>query len=561
MSNNDNILYYGDNLDILKRYIKDESVDLVYLDPPFQSGKTYNILFQERDGNRSAAQIKAFEDTWRWDQEAAKAYQEAIEQGGKTAQAMQAFRMLLGESDMLAYISMMAPRLLELRRVMKPTASIYLHCDPTASHYLKSLMDAVFGSENFLNEIIWKRTSSHNRAKRWGPIHDVILFYGKTSNFTWNRILQDFNEDYVETFYKFKDEKGVFRLSDLTGPGSRTGDSGKAWREIELAKKQRHWEPPPDRALPDWFEFPDGYESKTIQERLDILDAQGLIYWPNKKDGMPSFKRYMKPTSGAPIQDIIDDIPPIPTHSIERLGYPTQKPVELLERILAASSDEGDVILDPFCGCGTTIAAAQKLNRKWIGIDITHLAVTLIKERLRDSFNGQAKYKVLGEPVSLPDAQSLAKSDPYQFQWWALGLVHARPAEQKKGSDKGIDGRLYFHDETTLCKSKQVIISVKSGAVNVAQIRDLRGVVEREKAEIGVLITLQEPTKPMLSEVAGDFYHSPGWNQSYPKFQILTIEDLLNGKSIQMPPQRQVNVTFKKARNVKRRPPKKLRLF
>ena len=232
----------------------------------------------------------------------------------------------------------------------------------------------------------------------------------------------------------------------------------------------------------------------------------------------------------------------------ERLGYPTQKPEALLERIIQASSSPGDVVLDPFCGCGTAIVAAQKLGRRWIGIDITSLATALIKTRLRDTFGDSAAYRVVGEPVSLPDAQTLADQDKYQFQWWALGLVGARPVEQKKGSDRGIDGWLYFHDEGEGSETKQVVLSVKAGHTNVAHLRDLRGVMEREKAEIGALITMQEPTGPMRAEAAAaGFYHSPGWNKSYPELQILTIAGLLEGVGIDMPPLRQVSATFKRA--------------
>jgi SAM-dependent methyltransferase len=254
---------------------------------------------------------------------------------------------------------------------------------------------------------------------------------------------------------------------------------------------------------------------------------------------------------GLPRRDVWD-ISIIAGFSKERLGYPTQKPEALLERIIQVSSNEGDLVLDPFCGCGTTIAVAQKLKRRWVGIDITHLAVTLIKHRLRDTFGDQAAYRVIGEPVSLPDAQELAASDPYQFQWWALGLVGARPVEGKKGSDKGIDGRIYFHDEAEGGKTKQVILSVKAGHTGVAHMHELRGVIEREQAEIGVLLTLQEPTQPMRTEAAGaGFYHSPGWNRNYAKLQVLTVAELLAGKGIDMPPLGQVNVTFRKAPKAK----------
>lgn len=250
-------------------------------------------------------------------------------------------------------------------------------------------------------------------------------------------------------------------------------------------------------------------------------------------------------SEGTRQQDIITDIPPINSQAAERLGYPTQKPEPLLERIVKSSSNEGDTVLDPFCGCGTAIAVAQKLKRNWIGIDITHLAIGLIKSRLRDAFSDEISktYQVIGEPVSVPDAHELAHEDPFQFQWWALGLVGARRIEQKKGADQGIDGRLYFHDEEG-GKTKQIILSVKSGHVSVKDVRDLRGVIEREKAEIGVLITLEEATKPMCTEAAAaGFYKSPWGN--HPRLQILTIAELLDGKRIDYPPT--INVTHKRA--------------
>jgi DNA modification methylase len=549
LDNSLNYLFYGDNLDVLDRYIPKECVDLVYLDPPFKSNQDYNVLFAEKDGEQSAAQILAFGDTWHWDQSAVSAYHDVLNYGGKTADALKAFRSFLGDSDMMAYLAMMAPRLLELRRVMKPTASIYLHCDPAASHYLKMLMDAVFGGENFKNEITWKRTSSHNRAKRWGPIHDTILFYSKSTKSTCNRVLQQLDESYVLSFYRFEDDHGRYRIGDLTGPGTRKGDSGMPWRNVDPTSKGRHWEPPPDRALPDWFKFPKRYSSLSIQARLDVLDSQGLIFWPKKSDGVPGFKRYITEKSGAPIQDIILDIPPIGAQAAERLGYPTQKPEALLERIILASSNEGDTVLDPFCGCGTTVAAAQKLGRRWIGIDITHLAISLIKHRLHTAYGDDVKYEVIGEPVDVSGARELAAANKYQFQYWALGLVGARPVEQKKGADKGIDGKLYFHDEGPNGKTKTIVISVKAGHVGVAHIRELSDVVRREGAQIGVLLTLQEPTQPMRSEAASaGFYESPGISKSrHPRIQILTIDELLSGSRIDLPTTGIGNNTHKRA--------------
>ena len=496
----ENVLYYGDNLDILRRHIADESVDLIYLDPPFNSKATYNVLFAEQNGSRAAAQIKAFEDTWRWDEAAAKTYHEAVEAGGKVSQALQAFRLFLGDSNLLAYLAMMAPRLVELRRVLKPTGSIHLHCDPTASHYLKLLMDAVFGPAMFCNEIIWRRSQTRSSISRiYKRAHDVLFFYSRSPDYRFNMQYRRLSDASLALYTK-KDDKGFHRLVPLVVSGRRGGETGKAWRGIDpntCGRSGSHW--------------------VTIHAKLEEYDRQGLIVWPTKPGGLPQLKYYLEDNQGVPATDLWDDIELIQPSALEALGYPTQKPEALLDRIIQASSNEGDTVLDPFCGCGTTIAVAERLKRHWIGVDITHLAITLMKHRLRDTFGDQVQYRVIGEPVSLPDAETLAAEDPYQFQFWALGLVGARPTEQKKGSDQGIDGRLYFHDEGEGGKTKQVILQVKAGHTNVAHVRDLRGVVEREQAEIGVLITMQEPTQPMRAEAAGaGFYHSPGWNKDWP---------------------------------------------
>jgi len=529
----DNLLYYGDNLEILQRHIRDESVDLVYLDPPFNSNATYNVLFAEQGGARASAQIKAFGDTWIWDQAAAVSYQIIVEQGGQVSRVLQAFHQILGNSNMLAYLAMMAPRLLELHRVLKPTGSIYLHCDPTASHYLKLLLDAIFGATSFRTEIIWKRSSAHSDSKQGrrqhGRIHDSLLYYTKTEQSTWNQLYVPYDADYIATHYREveKDTGRRYQLDNLTGPG---GES-KGNPRYEVLGVSRYW--------------------RFSKENMEELVRQGRVVQPSP-GAVPRFKRYLDEMRGLPLQDVWDDIPPLNSQARERLGYPTQKPEALLDRIIQTSSNAGDVILDPFCGCGTAVAAAQKLGRSWVGIDITHLAIALIKKRLSDSFGVSLKYRTIGEPVSLPDAQALAANDPYQFQWWALGLVGARPADEKKGADKGIDGRLYFHDGGTDSKTKQIIFSVKAGHTGPQHVRDLLGVVATNHAEMGVLLTFQTPTQPMRSAAADSgFYESTVWGKRYPRIQILTVGELLEGKSVDMPPIGQVNQTFKKAPKAK----------
>ena len=529
----DNLLYYGDNLQILRSEIADESVDLVYLDPPFNSNQDYNVLFAEQDGSRAAAQIKAFGDTWRWDQGSAHAYQEVVEKGpSQVAEVMRAFRTFLGESDMMAYMAMMAPRLVELHRVLKPTGSLYLHCDPTASHYLKLLLDGVFGVRGFRSDIRWKRTSAHGNASgNYAFVSDQLLFYTKGKEWTWNQIRQAYSPDYVRSHYGQTDEDGRrFTTRDLTASMSRAS-SGQIydWKGVRPTSS-RCW--------------------SFTKDKMEAFEAAGLLVYG--RSGVPRLKLYLDEARGTPVADLWDDIPPINSQAAERLGYPTQKPEALLERIIEASSNPGDVVLDPFCGCGTTIAAAQKLGRRWIGIDITHLAIGLIRKRLKDTYEDEVDFRVIGEPESLPDAAALAELDRYQFQYWALGRVGAGAgSDRKKGADRGIDGRLYFHDEPG-GKSKQIIFSVKSGHVHVRDIRELSDVVRREGAQIGVLITLEEPTRPMVTEAAGaGFYNSP-WGD-HPRIQILTIADILDGRGVDFPGLTGANVTFKRAPRVRKK--------
>lgn len=541
-----NGLYFGDNLDILREHIKDESIDLIYLDPPFNSKRDYNILFKTPKGHQSDAQITAFEDSWHWGEQAEKEFAELIHQENtNVAEMIQAIRHFLGENDMMAYLTMMANRLLELHRVLKPTGSLYLHCDPTASHYLKIVLDGVFGKENFLNEIIWKRTSGHNSAKRWGPIHDTVLLYSKSAEYNWNRIYEDYDEAYINNFYRHSDVKGKYTLSDLTGAGLRTGDSGKPWKGFDPSTKGRHWAVP--GSIFEKFFSDVKIDDLSTQQKLDFLENNGLIHWP-LKGGVPRYKKYFSEDKGTPIQDVVTDILPISTHAQERLGYPTQKPLALLERIINASSNEGDIVLDPFCGCGTAVHAAQKLNRQWVGIDITHLAISLIEKRLRDAFP-DITFEVHGTPKDLDGARDLAARNKYQFQWWACSLVNAQPYQgKKKGADSGIDGLIYFQDDDG--PAKKIIVSVKGGEnVNVAMIRDLAHVVERENAQIGLFVTLAEPTRPMKEEATSAGYYDSSIGRSFPKVQILTIERLLNGTEQAIYPDLgRGGLTFKKAK-------------
>ena len=550
-----NQLFYGDNLDVLGRHVADESVDLVYLDPPFNSNANYNVLFAERDGTQAAAQIKVFDDTWRWDEGAARAYADVVEAGGRVSQAMQAFRTFLGESDMLAYLAMMAPRLVELRRVLKPTGSLWLHCDPTASHYLKMLLDSIFDPRRLLNEVTWKRSSAHSDTKqgmrRCGKIRDILLAYTKSDEYTWNPQYTPYTNEYAEAEYRHVDDHGRhFKETDVTAakPG---GDTEYEWRVKRPRGARNRWQ----ADLVDEYRKPVmGWEYLGVRPytgRYWAYSKQNLIaFWNegkliHRRTGAPRLMQLADEMPGIALQDLWDDIPPALGN--EDLGYPTQKPIALLERIITASSNGGDVVLDPFCGCGTTITAAQTLGRQWIGIDVTNLAITLIRHRLKDAYGDDIEqtYKVIGEPVSVPDAEALAAADPYQFQWWALGLVGARPAEGKKGADQGIDGRIYFHDGDT-GKTKQIVLSVKAGKLHAPYVRDLRGVVEREQAALGVLLTLNAPTKAMRTEAASAGFYASPWGQ-HPRVQILTVGELLAGKKLDTPPPRQTSRTYKRA--------------
>jgi site-specific DNA-methyltransferase (adenine-specific) len=531
-----NTLFYGDNLPILREHIPEESIDLVYLDPPFNSNRSYNVLFKDERGAEAEAQITAFDDTWHWNASAERTFHELIQNApANVASMLGALREFVGTNQMMAYLTMMAARLVELQRVLKPTGSLYLHCDPTASHYLKILLDTIFGVENFRAEVMWKRTYSHNDPKNYGNILDSVFYYVKSQKYIWNRVYTPYSQEYIDKYYRHTDENGRrYQLVSLRSPQPRPN----------LTYDYKGYKP-----------HPNGWAVSL--EVMQGLDAAGKLYFPPDKKGAIREKYYLDEMPGIPLQNLWDDIGPISAQAAERLGYPTQKPLALLERIIQASSNEGDWVLDPFCGCGTAVVAAHKLNRKWIGIDVMHLSISLMKYRLKDMFNLVEKqdYAVVGEPEDMESARALAHSDRYQFQWWALSLVQAKPLggeggrEGKKGSDKGVDGVLNFMDEKG--KLQRVLIQVKSGHVKSGDVRDLRGVVEREEAAIGVFVTLETQSSDMVTEaVSAGYFQSRAWQKDYPRIQILTVEELLAGKGIEMPPS--AYGTFKQAGKVKK---------
>jgi DNA modification methylase len=521
-----NLLYYGDNLDILRRYIPDESIDLVYLDPPSNSQRDYNVIFKDESGRKSDAELVAFEDTWHWGPTAEGVYAyltNTARHRGRVPQRVStliaSLRSGIGTNQMMAYLVEMAVRLVELHRVLKSTGSLYLHCDPTASHYLKLVLDAIFDPHNFRNEVIWKRTGAHSSAKRYAPVHDTLLYYGKTEHVVWTDVRLEYDQEYLDKYYRFDDGDGrLYWRNSITAAGTRKGSSGLPWRGFDVAATGQHW--------------------KFTRENLDQLEAQGRIYWP-PGGGFPQIKRYLDELKGKALGDIWEDIDHINPVGSERLGYPTQKPLALLDRIISSSSKPDDLVLDPFCGCGTALVAAHTLGRRWIGIDITYLAIAVMRARLKDAFNLD-DVPVIGQPTEVEGAREFAHSPEgrYQFQWWALNLVDALPVGgiEKKGADRGIDGTITFTSKDG--RLETVLVSVKSGHVNSGMVRDLKGTIEREKAALGLFITLEEPSKEMRLEAdTAGLYQSDLWKRDYPRIQIITIKELLEDhKKPALPP-------------------------
>jgi DNA modification methylase len=518
------------------------------------------VLFKDEHGSDSEAQLKAFEDTWHWNLEAEQTYAEILtDTPTHIARTIEALRDLIGTNQMMAYLVMMTVRLVELHRVLKPTGSLYLHCDPTASHYLKIILDSIFGISQFRNEIIWRRTGAHSPRRSFGPIHDTLFFYTKTDDYYFDIAKRPYMRGHVERRYK-ADSQGRLKFTSggniLTGSGVTNGESGAVWKGFNPSLKNRHW------AIPGFLakQMSPGFEKLGVLAKLDALYEAGLIEitegnaWPvpvryfQSDDGQPlqdiwAYQPYTEDTVNGTDRGIDNDVAWLGTTDPERLGYQTQKPLGLLDRIIKSSSPNNGIVLDPFCGCGTAVVAAQNLMRRWIGIDITHLGISTMKSRLKESFPG-ISFKIIGEPTDIGAARQLAAEDRYQFQWWALSLIHgAMPQggqegsrEGKKGADKGIDGILSFIDDPS-GKAKRALIQVKSGHVNSSMIRDLIGTTQRENAAIGVFITLEEPTRDMVTEaVTAGFYNSPGWRQRYPAIQIYTVDELLHNAEIKMPP-------------------------
>lgn len=516
-----NRLYYGDNLEVLREHVADESVDLVYLDPPFNSNRGYNVIFGRHPGDGDpAAQIQAFDDTWHWTPITDQQYQRyalAGELPARVGDALTAFRTLLDENDAMAYLVNMAPRLVELHRVLKPTGTLYLHCDPTMSHYLKVMLDAIFGAEHFINEVIWRRSTAHSDTKQgaqhMGRLHDTILFYGKSGRYTFNTEMAEYNAAYVASKYRYREEGTgrLYRLDNLTGPGG----AAKGNPEYEVMGVTRYW--------------------RYSKERMAELIEQGRIV-QTKPGTVPQYKRYLDEMPGVSLQDVWTDIDPINSRAAERLGYPTQKPLSLLERIIKMSSKEGDVVLDPFCGCGTTIDAAQNLNRQWIGIDITFIAVDLIEKRLQDRYPGIAgNYETFGIPRDMAGADALFKRSPFDFERWAVSRINAQPNAKQVG-DKGVDGVARFYlDKKTIGR---VLVSVKGGKnLGPNFVRDLIGTVDSQKAQMGVLITMAEPTRGVLDAANhGGTYTWPVNGHVFPRIQVITVAELLAGRRPAMPP-------------------------
>lgn len=507
-----NVLYFGNNLPVLREKIADGSVDLCYCDPPFNSNRNFFVLFKDRTGRASAAQENAFEDTWTWNEDSEAAYKELVLAcpNRDLATTTEALRSFLKETPMMAYLVAMALRLFEIHRKLKPTGSFYLHCDPTASHYLKVLLDVIFGPENFRNEIVWKRTSAHSDAKlKWADLADIILYYAKSKATPFIPQYVAHSAAHVKDFYSYEDDdgRGPYALDNMRSPNPRPN------------------------LMYEWLGYPHPVKGWAYsRETMQRLHDEGRIHYPRLKDGTPDYtkrlrlKRYLREGKGTIVGNVWTDIAPVQSKG-ESLGYPTQKPLALLERIIQASSRPGDVVMDCYCGCGTTVTAAHKLGRQWIGIDVTAVSVAIIKSRLENSFDElRGKVEVDGFPQDFESARQLFEMDPHRFQVWACTLIDAYPLT-KKGADGGIDGWLNFLDLDDT--PQRAVVQVKGGKATVGQVRDFCHVVAREKAALGFFLCLADVTEPMKKEATKEGFWTDAGRRDFPKIQILSVADLL----------------------------------
>lgn len=534
-----NSLLYGDNLSIMEQ-MKVGSIDLIYLDPPFNSQQSYNMVYSTLMGRPVPEQKVAFADTWSMTQEQVAMLDEMptlVDKYGietKYGELWKTWLYSLRDTDpkLLSYLLYMLRRLMHMKILLSDRGSLYLHCDPTASHYLKVLLDGLFGHNQFRNEIIWKRTTAHSASKKWNDVHDTILFYTKSDRYTWNRVVTAHTDDYLARF-KRKDADGTRWTDDnLTGPGVRNGESGKPWRGFDPTSKSSHWKVS-NKAV-EKLVGPDVLKTMGTLDKLDLLDKHGLIYWPQKA-GAASFPRFKRTVGdGTPIQDVITDISALNSQSDDRLGYATQKPVPLLRRIIEASTNPGDVVFDPFCGCGTSVYAAHETGRKWLGCDIAILAVDIVAKTLYSRYGLQAgeHFSVTGIPLSVDGAQALFNESPSEFQDWAVQSAGGHALTRKSG-DRGIDGMLMY---STSSGDRTMVLQVKGGkSITTRDIRDLRGVLERERnADLAGFITLHTPSKGMRGEAieAGVFGYE---GIDYPRIQILTVADILDGRQFKTP--------------------------
>ena len=531
-------LVRGDNLEEMRRF-PDECIDLIATDPPFNSKRDYFVPYRDERGQEPDTLIKAFTDTWTWGEAAEEAYGELIvEVGGQIGDTIQGLRQFLNQTPMMAYLVMMAIRIVEMNRILKPTGSFYLHCDPSASHYLKIILDAIFGASNFRNEIVWQRTSAHNDGNRFGRVHDIILSYSKSSQPLWNPVYTEHDPEYVKKFYRHEDERGRYQVDNLTGAGTTQGESGQSWRGVDPTAVSRHWAIPHRNSWPEGVEPPENYESLSVHEKLDVLDANGLIYWP-PTGRVPRFKRYLSTSKGRRVHDVITDINPLSGQSKERTGYPTQKPIELYKRIVAASSNEGDLILDPFCGCGTTLMASEALNRHWIGIDLTYLATGAVRLQIERLFPQlRNEITITGTPENAEQALELARTNPHGFEeWCATHVLHFRP-NARRGGDGGIDGTFRFPIGRIQGRQAygKAVAQVKGGNYTLGHIRDFRTAMQNEEADLGVFVVTSPPSRGMETEASrSGTYNHPSYEFSCPKLQIYQIQDYFRNISPNLP--------------------------